>query len=352
MKRPALLTLSLLMGGCLEVAEPDDGSAGDPAGRLTLSRGELVFNAGGSIPRDLRTLVVRNDGAGTLKVALAVSGEDAAQFALRDPGPFSLAAGESRELTVTFTPSGSVGPHYASLSVDGGDTGSAQVYLGGLSVVGQDGTNEPSVQWIFDTYGLPIQTGDADPTTSPLVDEITNSPVGDEVIAQTFRRADNSQPVTVEVLATFAVTDVEPVFEFGYYGAGTSVPALQKLLSIPIDPTLNGQRLEPAIIPVAQAEGRVVSFDPPAGAFGFYSFWPTTRFFNQRTVFSEDARNTFRNAIPHHIRPYPLKNRDGRVVENAYILATDESNRLNDYNDAVVLVRNVKPAGAGLSGAQ
>lgn len=350
MRRFALLALSMVIGGCLEVA-PDDGSGGGPAGRLTLSRSELVFNAGGGIPSDPRTLVVSNDGVGTLNIELVVSGEDAAQFALGDPGPFKLAAGESRPLTITFTPSGSVGPHYASLGVSSGETGSAQVYLGGLNVVGQDGTKEPSVQWIFDTYGFPIQTGDADPTTSPLVDETTNVPVGDEVVAQTFSRADSNQPVTVEVLATFAVTNVAPIFEFGYYGVGASAPALQKLLSVPIDPTLNGQRLEPAIIPVAQAEGRVVSFDPPAGAFGFYSFWPTTRFFDQRTVYSEDARNTFRNAIPHHIRPYPLKNRDGTAVENAYILATDESNRLNDYNDAVVLVRNVKPAGAEASNA-
>ena len=345
-----LFALGLLLVGC-DVGDPankpGDGPGSDPAGRLTLSRDALVFNAGGDIPNDARTLTVSNDGAGTLRANLSISGADAAQFALQ-ASALTLAAGESRDVTVTFTPSGEVGPQHASLDVSGED--SARVYLGGLSVVGQDGTKEPSVQWIFDTYGFPIQTGDSDPTTSPLVDEITNRPVGDEIVAQTFRRADTSQPVTAEVLATFAVTDVEPVFEFGYYDPGSATPALQKLLSIPIDPALNGQQLEPAIIPATTAEGRVVSFEPPVGRFGFYSFWPTTRFFDERVVYSEDARNTFRNNIPHHVRPYPLKNRDGTVVENAYILATDESNRLNDYNDAVIVVRNVRPAGAGSSG--
>ncbi len=346
----ALFALGIL-AGC-DIDDTGDGPepGSDPTGRLTLSRSELVFNAGGDIPNDSRTLTVSNGGAATLTANLSISGADGAQFALQ-PITLTLAAGESRDATVTFTPSGDVGPQFASLDL-GSEANSAQVYLGGLSVVGQDGTKEPSVQWIFDTYGFPIQTGDADPTTSPLVDEITNSPVGDEIVAQTFERADTSQPVTAEVLATFAVTDVEPVFEFGYYNPGSATPALQKLLSIPIDPALNGQQLEPAIVPAATAEERVVSFEPPAGPFGFFSFWPTTRFFDERVVYSEDARNTFRNNIPHHIRPYPLKNRDGIVVENAYILATDESNRLNDYNDAVIVVRNVQPAGAGLSGTE
>jgi hypothetical protein len=281
MRKQVLLALTAVLAGCVTTTEPGDGSGDAPAESLALNRSAMVFNAGGSVPSDSRTLAVRNTGAGTLNVSLALTGEDAARFALQDARPFSLAAGQNRELTVTFTPTGGadLGPHNASLRVAGG--GSVQeVYLGGLSVEGQEGTKEPSVQWIFDTYGFPIRTGDEDPTTSALVEETTNSPVGDEVVAQTFERVDRTQPVTVEVLATFAVPDVEPVFEFGYYQAGTAEPSLQKLLSLPISPKLNGQRLEPVIAPAApDAEEGVVSFDPPDRAFGFYSFWPTTRFF-------------------------------------------------------------------------
>ncbi|CAA9575083.1 MAG: hypothetical protein AVDCRST_MAG86-2097 [uncultured Truepera sp.] len=353
MKKSLLIALSAVLAGCAETTRPGEDSGGPPVGTLTLSRSEMVFNAGGDVPSDRRTLQVSNTGEGTLNVSgLAVTGEDAARFALPGVSPFSLAAGESRELAVTFTPNSDadLGPQNATLRVtQGGEGGSVQeVYLGGLSVEGQEGTKEPSVQWIFDTYGFPIQTGDEDPTTSALVEEATNAPVGDEVVAQTFRRADPTQPVTVEVLATFAVPNVEPVFEFGFYEAGAAEPSLQKLLSLPIRPGLNGQRLGPVIVPsVPGAEAGVVSFNAPGGTFGFYSSWPTTRFFEQRTVFTEDARNTF-DALPHHVRPYPLKERGGAPVENAYILATDESNRLNDYNDAVVLIRNVQPAEAGL----
>lgn len=344
----ALLCLSAALAGCLEL-EPGEGS-GELASPL-LSRDALVFNAGGSIPSDTRSVALSNPGAAPLNVSeLTITGEDAARFSLSDAAPFSLEAGGSRELTLTFTPAAGgaeLGPQRASLRLtyDGGAGSVREVYLGGLSVEGQEGTLEPSLQWIFDTYGFPVQTGDEDPTDSALVDEVTNSPVGDEVVAQTFRRADPTQPVTVEVIATFAVPDVEPVFEFGYYEAGPAEPSLQRLLSIPIAPTLNGQRLEPEIVPaVPEVREGVVGFDSPEGAFGFYSFWPTTRFFDQRTVFTEDARNVFENAIPHHVRAYPLLGRDGERVENAYILATDESNRLNDYNDAVLIVRNVEPA--------
>ena len=40
------------------------------------------------------------------------------------------------------------------------------------------------------------------------------------------------------MLAAFAVPDVEPVFEFGYYEAGAAQPTLQKLLSLPTLPAL------------------------------------------------------------------------------------------------------------------
>ena len=354
-KQLGLLALNMMLAGCLTLTGPGDGSGGSSDGSLVLGRNDLVFNAGGNVPSDQRTLRVRNSGDGTLTVSeLAITGEDAASFALQNTSPFSLAAGQTHELAVTFTPTAGgadLGPRSALLRItsDSFEGSVQEVHLGGLSVEGQEGTKEPSLQWIFDTYGFTIQTGDEDPTTSAIVEEATNSLIGDEVMAQTFRRVDRTKPVTVEVLATFAVPDVEPVFEFGYYQAGSAEPSLQRLLSLPISPNLNGQRLEPAIVPTAaEVQEGVVSFNPSDGIFGFYSFWPTTRFFKQRTVFTEDVRNVFPNAIPHHIRVYPLKERNGAVVENAYLLATDESNRLNDYNDAVVVVRNVQPAAAGM----
>jgi hypothetical protein len=340
---PLLVVSALTLAGCQRPA------TAPATGTLTLSRDALVFNAGGLLPNDTRQLELRNTGRGPLEVSFAVAGENAAHFETDLAGPLRLEAGESRTLNVTFTPGSALGPQRAALRADVTE-GTAEleaVYLGGLSVQGQEGTREPSLQWIFDTYGWPIDTGDPDPSTSSLTNAVVNAPIGDEVWAQVFRVADPAEPVSVEVIAAFGVPDVEPVFTFGFYDAGVAEPPLQTLLSLPITPTLNGQRLEPVIRPEAAATdveaGRVVRFRAPEGPFGFFSFWPTTRFFDERTVYTESARNTFRGAAPHHVRTYPLKTREGEPVENAFVLAVDESTRLFDFNDAVLVVRNVQP---------
>ena len=328
-----LLVLGLTLTGCTVKPKGTDGPG---TVGLEPSRSALVFTAGGSLKDDSQTLQFTDTGTEGLEVSPTISGTDAAQFTLSDSAPFRLSAGQTHELTVTFTPvAGDFGPQHAILAFTGG--GSAEVALGGLNVRDQNGTAEPSLQWIFDTYGFPLQTGDLDPATSPLVDEPADYPLGDEVTAQTFVRADKTQPVTVQVLAAFAVPDIEPVFEFGFYAAAAE-GSLQKLLSLPTAPTLNGQRLMPAITPFAASSEGVVSFSPTAEPFGFYSFWPTTRFFKARTVYTEDARNTF-DSTSHHVRVYPLPGE-----ETTYVLATDESDRLNDFNDAVLRVHNVRPA--------
>ena len=335
-----ILQVSLLAAlvGC--VATPGPGSGGTVTGTPTLSREALAFNAGGDVPNDVRTLTLGNPGSEALELTLSVTGANAAQFGL--PGTaLRLEAGGSADVSVTFTPSADLGPGTATLLVAGGaETQEAE--LGGLSVRGQEGTNEPSLQWILDTLGLGIRTGDPDPSTSQLVLPGTNAFTGDEVAGQLFARADPAQPVTVEVVAAFGVANVAPVYTFGTYSATAGTPTLQELHRNPISPNVNGQRLEPTVTTATGSQTGSISFEPPAATFGFYSFWPTTRFFGERTVYTEDARNTF-DPLAHHVRAYPLRNRSGATVPDAFVLATDESNRLGDYNDAVIVVRNVRP---------
>ena len=312
-----------------------------PDGGLTAERERVVFSAGGASSQDTRTLTLSNSSTETLEVSGAIEGDAAAQFNLADSS-FSLEAGASRTLELTFTPSG-LGPQLATLVLTSDGSPTLNVALGGLGIEGQGGNLEPSLQWILDTYELPVDSGDDDPTSTPLVDSKVNGFVGDEVSAQTFSKASPTEPVTVEVLAAFGVEN-DPVLEFGYYAAG-SAAARTELFTVEQDPGLNEQRLAPELTlsnPASSAEGGV-TFDPGSESFGFYSFWPTNRFFGERTVYTEDKLNTFADAIPHQVRAYPLLNPDGTTEPNAYVLATEEFTKGFDYNDVVVVVRNVTP---------
>ena len=309
-----------------------------PGDGLVPDRERVVFSAGGASSQDTRTLTLTNAGDEALNVSSVIEGDDG-QFNLTGSSTFSLAPGEARELELTFSPAG-LGPQLATLVLTGDDGSPVSVALGGLGIEGQGGELEPSLQWILDTYGLPIESGDDNPSTTPLVGSPTNTLIGDEVAGETFSKASPTEPVTVEVLAAFGVEN-DPVLEFGYYAAGQA-GARTQLFEVEQTPALNAQRLAPEI--TGSTDG-TVSFDPGAASFGFYSFWPTNRFFGERYVYTEDGLNTFTDAIPHQVRTYPLVNADGTTEPNAYVLATEEFTQGFDYNDVVVIVRNVVPEG-------
>ena len=327
------------------------GTVPDPSRTRNLvpDRERVVFSAGGDSSSDTRTLRLTNTGNTAINVSsLSISGDDASRFRLADDTTFALAPNASRDLELTFRPGG-LGPQLATLTVTSDDSLSPtlEVPLGGLGIRGQGGNLEPSLQWIFDTYGLDINAGDSDPSSTGLVSAPTNGLVGDEVAAQRFVKATGAANVSVEVLAAFGVEN-DPVLEFGHYTAG-SATSRQPLFEIQQTPTLNAQRLAPTVDGELDANGRVV-FDPGTSAFGLYSFWPSNRFFSRRYVYSENNLNTFLDAIPHQVRTYPLKNPDGTVEPNAFVLATEEFTQGFDYNDIVVILRNVTPTNDGGEG--
>ncbi|NJK82440.1 MAG: hypothetical protein HC912_00075, partial [Saprospiraceae bacterium] len=101
------------------------------------------------------------------------------------------------------------------------------------------------------------------------------------------------------------------------------------MFTVTNSPTANAQTLT---VPTTG----VLEFTPSTtDVFGFYSRWP---FFGNRHLYSEDALNTFNGAIPHHVRVYPHPSEN-----NAYIIATEEHISGFDFQDIVVIVRNVKP---------
>ena len=103
---------------------------------------------------------------------------------------------------------------------------------------------------------------------------------------------------------------------------------------------LNPSTINPFTVQVMEELG----FDPGSAPFGLYAFWPGNPFFDARTTYTEDALNTFPNALPHHVRTYPLVNPDGSTEPSAYIVATNEFHLGGDFNDLVLVLRNVQPA--------
>src|SRR5205823_1657508 len=135
-------------------------------------------------------------------------------------------------------------------------------------------------------------------------------------------------PVTFEMLAAYTGA-ADPGGRFGWYTPGDT-SNLNELFTLP---STDVQRINPHMI-------GVTSFDPGAAPFALYSSWPTQSY---DKVVSENALNTWESdeSARGKYRFYPLKNADGSAVENAFVVAIEEAKN-NDYQDAVMIVRNVQ----------
>lgn len=332
-----LLTVSLVACNAGSTTAPPVTPPVTPVAPAIAPAAGLIFSAPTGETDATQTLTLTNEGEAAVTLrGLTLSGATAFTLVGAPPLPLTLAAGESAHVGVGFR-AGDLGPQRATLTVRT-DAAPASVELGGLSFAGTGGNNEPSLQWILDTFAVPVDVGDSDPSTTPIEGAPANGLVGDEVAAQTFQKV-GTGPVTLEVLAAYAVEN-DPVVEFGWYAAGDAA-STQGVFDVPRSssstPPNNAQRLSPLL------DGET-SFDPGGAAFGLYSFWPANPFFGERTTYTEDALNTFPNALPHHVRTYPLINPDGSAEPNAYVVATNEFHLGGDFNDIVLVLRNVQPA--------
>jgi fibronectin type 3 domain-containing protein len=308
-----------------------------PRGGVSVGRAEatprLVFTevAGGAASAS-KLVTVRNTGSSAITITGAtITGADAGLFA-RGALPTAIPAGSSATVSVTFNPT-VAGPRGAvlTLTTDSSATPSITTTLRGLGTLGTGGSNEPSLQWILDTLQIPVRVGDPDPTNNAMPgDDVL---LGDEIEVESFKRDPFDNIVRFEPLALFGPAGP----------AGDTVTAAVHDSANPTSRTVVGvgpNNQNQLLLPTYTGTGAT---DLP-DTFGMDFTWHGLKDNNvDRVTWSEDARNTWSSGAPHKVRVYPLKNADGSIEPYAYIVAPEDVPTGVDFQDAVMIVRNVQP---------
>jgi hypothetical protein len=223
-----------------------------------------------------------------------------------------LAGGTNLELEVQFHPSG-IALFESTLGI-AHDTGEAvKVALFGLGTKGLEGENEPFLKIVLQTLGYDVDVGGSGllSTTTPLV--------GSEVAAPRFK-AKAAAPIELRPVARYSPQEPIP---YGFYTASGEA----EVGTIAND---QYQALNPTTV-----LGSQLTFGPPAGEFGLYTASKT------HSTYTEDTKNAA-NQVQHAVRTYPLRDRAGAPIADAYLVCFEEAAN-GDYQDYVFVLKNVVP---------
>ncbi|MEM7572344.1 MAG: malectin domain-containing carbohydrate-binding protein [Bacteroidota bacterium] len=276
---------------------------------------------------DERTMVLENAGSEVIEVSgIAFSGTDASVFSL-DPAitfPLTIPVGGSQDLEVIFNPA-AIGQFSASMDVSSDDPIDPlqSLPLFGLSASGLEGNSEPPLNDVVQVLGVNVDVG-----WTSLGNTLSASPQGEEVLVSSFRKAVGGD---IEI---YPVARYSPLFTlpYGYYLRSGDTPIENEV------DVLTGDSPEHQALLPAQTSGST-TFDPGTDPFGFYTTSPS------HTAYTEDDLNALINPsqAEHAVRTYPAKDREGNVIDDAYLICFEEASN-GDYNDYVFVVRNVEPA--------
>ena len=289
-------------------------------------RNELIFSGVQRAVSGVQTLTLRNTGDAPLEVyTLALGGPGAGAFRLNAPDlPLTLEPGGSAESRVSFAPP-SPGTYSASLEVASSDPegASTAVALYGLGSAGEGGENEPTLAQVVQTLGYSVDLGG-----DGLLGVGTEA-VGGEVPETLFERAGDG-PVTMTVVARYGPEEGLP---YGFFTLDGAEPVRREVGRVAAG---DAQELLPP-----RAAG-TEDFDPGGQAFGLYAEAGGGR------QYSLDGLN--RGDVEHALRVFPLADRSGNPVADAYLVALEEAAN-GDYQDAVFVLQNVRPSSAAVPDA-
>ncbi|UYM04017.1 choice-of-anchor D domain-containing protein [Solicola gregarius] len=289
--------------------------------RLAFSRIQSPAD-GNQKTHDVSTVRISNTGTESMQVTdLNVVGN----FEIADaPGvPFDIPAGGHEDVSVRFTATGG-NVHTGSLTINSnaGTNGVESVALAGFWQSQSEGGQEPSVAEMAQVFGYT--------TTIPtnLNGDGLVQAVGDEVLSPYWRRANTGAPVRVRQLAAYHTYGNGASFQWTEQsGARHGVTNFDTPYSQSILPPRSG--------------GWPVSFTPGQAVFGFAVDGESSD--DTKNNQSADEANGCPGPCGHHVRIFPVKDREGDVVPNSYLLTMDYSGINYDYNDNVYLIENITP---------
>lgn len=262
---------------------------------------------------------VSNPGGGSVSLEVKLVGRDASSFSVVKTDSDTLGPNEKTSLKVTFKPTGKAGRYSAGLQIGPEDTGTF-VILQGLALDALEGENEPPLERVVQSLGIPLDVG------GPALKLGTDAPViGASKPAREFRRVGDG-PVRLTPLARFSPPGIYP---FGWQASGES--AVENVV---------GNLDDSAKIPDAHQR----LFPPLAGAAASVEFAPGEGSFSLfvragKSTIGTDARQ-HPNPLANPVRVYPVTRLQGRRLENALLVCFEEASN-GDYQDSVFLAENI-----------
>jgi hypothetical protein len=292
---------------------------------------------------DKAVLRLTNKGTATLLIkALKFTGP----WKIVGTAPTSIAAGKFADLTIQFV--ASTPPTYTYNETDGPYSPKlAGAYVGSLAITTNDSVNpvqteqlagwfqthnenaeEPSLQSALNLIGN-YKTNIAPAQSQTLPETTVAKTYGEEVKAAYWTAADPTKTVYVRQLASWHTQGKSQLLSWYSKGSTTA----KALINANI---YEGQSFFPHMAGSTTVTAQA-SFATGTGVFGF----------KVDSEWSDDKRNA-QTGGGHHFRFYPIRDHNGAILANSYFMVMDYSTAGSenfDFQDAIYVVGNVKPAG-------
>lgn len=291
--------------------------SGEAGETLLPNKSHIALSAVKDKPARAATLTVKNPLDRELPSAVSIEGADAAAFDVKG-GPATLGAGGSMDITIHFNPVRGAARYSATLRI-----GTTLVSLQGIGLAAFEGKNEPPLQEIVHALGIPLDVGGGKLELDTKADTI-----GGSVDVRYFTKAGDGK-IRITPLARFSPPGATP---FGMVArGGTALSEAGKLAD-------SGKVADAhqCLFPPLEGGAESIEVEPPAEGFAFY--------LNAHQYVSfTDPKLPTQAKIARTARVYPASRLAGRDLKDAYVVGFEEAAN-GDYQDALFLLENVKPA--------